>query len=493
MNHASISPDGKLLLAVGDEPIAFFCRRIRLSSTASNGGVSRLYATYQWNEIARSKLRLTDSSDVCFSTAFSPSGHICAVASQSGIITIYDTALIHEDMDADEAVITVLKSSQPSFNPSFTGAVRSMSFSPAPWDLLAWAEDQGRLCVVDLRNACRSRQTIELKIDSPVLVRAEGEDHDTNSQQQLIEIERRYMQRHREALAAQDQLASASRTADQVELAAERRRIELDTERQMIPSIGLRPLVNHTNYSDTLLSTPISVNYNQTSARQTEPRDGTQPSSPSAQSRSTANIHEFMRQRNWERSRENERSHQPRRRGSVAISNSNSNSNTSAPYTFSLAPIGIETQNLSTSPARLPSNTSNEATTNDSTPINPADPWHTIADAMGSLNSPVDTVTRLRNLQSRNSERRMHSPQFPQAREQTMAEQVDGVEARVNRARDATARALRQMRAAHGRAGIMYDEIDREFILRRYQRSPRGVDAAVMTMGIGWNEDGRSL
>lgn len=63
---------------------------------------------------------------------------ICAVASQNGIITIFDTALIHDDVDADAAVIEVLRSSRPSNFPAYTGAVRSMSFCPGPWDLLAW-------------------------------------------------------------------------------------------------------------------------------------------------------------------------------------------------------------------------------------------------------------------------------------------------------------------------------------------------------------------
>ena len=63
---------------------------------------------------------------------------ICAVASQNGIITIFDTALIHNDVDADAAVIEILRSSRPSMSPTYTGAVRSMSFSPGPWDLLAW-------------------------------------------------------------------------------------------------------------------------------------------------------------------------------------------------------------------------------------------------------------------------------------------------------------------------------------------------------------------
>ena len=51
---------------------------------------------------------------------------------------MFDTALIHDEIGVDEAVIDVLRSSRPSISPVHTGAVRSISFSPAPWDLLAW-------------------------------------------------------------------------------------------------------------------------------------------------------------------------------------------------------------------------------------------------------------------------------------------------------------------------------------------------------------------
>ena len=182
MNHASISPDGKLLLAVGDKHTAFFYKRVQLPNDLSGGASS--YPRYEWHEIAGLKLSLSESEGACFSTAFSPSGRtyisknplklypqlgreifrkpnvplfpelaydsdvlleshadsdmrvdICAVASQNGFITIFDTALIHGDVDAEAAVMEVLRSSRPS---TFTGAVRSMSFSPGPWDLLAW-------------------------------------------------------------------------------------------------------------------------------------------------------------------------------------------------------------------------------------------------------------------------------------------------------------------------------------------------------------------
>lgn len=77
------------------------------------------------------------------------------------------------------------------------------------------------------------------------------------------------------------------------------------------------------------------------------------------------------------------------------------------------------------------------------------------------------------------------------SREQNMAQHADALEARGNRVRE-NARSLRQMRAAHGRADAVYDEIDRELLSRRYQRSSR-LQEGLVTMGIGWSEDGRNL
>ena len=518
MNHASISPDGKLLLAVGDEGRAFFCRRMRLPGATTEGENS--YARYEWHEVAEPELTLADEEgDACFTTAFSPSGHICGVASQSGTITLFDTALIHDDMDPDDAVIDVLRSSRASMRPHFVGAVRSMCFSPAPWDLLAWAEDQGRVCVVDLRNGFYSKQVIELETDSPDLNRADVEDLDTTSEQRQLEIERRFVERHREALEAQDHLAAVSHTADYLELAAARRRLErealdatpqdlsalTETERQLVDSIGLRRMPgSHHGSSDTSPSGPISVNYTPTRSTDSHTWTGLPSPTPSSnlQSRSTASIHEFMRQRNWERSRASDRSYQPRRRSSVIISNSNSHSNNPSPQpSSSLAPIGTATPTLSASPSRLPASSADSAVSH----LHDADPWQTITDAMGASNMPPDTIARLRSLQSRNLERSVQARAVPQAtidrrmqalqgaREQTMATHADAVEARVNRAREANVRALRQSRAS--RADIVYDEIDREFFLRRLDEPRRRLrsEDAVTTMGIGWSPEGRNL
>ena len=355
--------------------------------------------------------------------------------------------------------------------------------------------------MIDLRTAFQSRQTIDLHTDFPGLTRTEVEDYDTTSEQRQLEIERRFVERHREALEAQDQLAAVIRTANNVELAAERRRNERDAgapqaprQRQLldlIDSFGRRRLQeNQSVANENHATTLTSANYHPSSTGRTESREWSGLPSPSSnyQNRSTASIHDFMRQR--EGSRLNDRSYQPRRRSSVVISNSNTNSHTSSPHPSSLAP-GTATPTISASPSRLSADTNDVAASNASS--SPADPWRTITDAMSTANIPPDT---LRGLQSRNQERRVQATAVQQAsldriREQIMAEHADALEARGSRARD-NARSLRQMRAAHARADIVYDEVDRELLLRRYQRSPRRGEG-LTTMGIGWSEDGRDL
>ncbi len=344
--------------------------------------------------------------------------------------------------------------------------------------------------MVDLRNAFQSKQTIDLQTAFPGLTRVEIEECETTSEQRQLEIERRFIERHREALEAQDQLAAVIRTANNVELAAERRRIErvsttaqASQERQLTDSIGLGRLQGNNAPSENLPTAPISVSYNSSSTAQTESREWNSSSNP--QNRSTTSIHDFMRQR--EGSRLNER---PRRRTSVVLSNSNSisNSHRSSPHPSTLAP-GTATPTLSASPSRLSAGTNDTVASN--APFSSTDPWQTITDAMLTANIPPDT---LRSLQSRNLERHVQATAVQQAsldriREQIMAEHADALGARGNRARDAS---LRQMRAAQGRADVVYDEVDRELLLRRFYRSPRR-EADLTTMGIGWSGDGRNL
>ncbi len=64
MNHASLSPDGRLLLAVGDRHTAFFRKRVRIPSALSDGESS--YARYEWHEIAALRLSLAESKDAWY-------------------------------------------------------------------------------------------------------------------------------------------------------------------------------------------------------------------------------------------------------------------------------------------------------------------------------------------------------------------------------------------------------------------------------------------
>jgi hypothetical protein len=101
-----------------------------------------MYPTYEWKIVADPKLPTADYVDACFTTAFHPAGHVCAVATQAGTIVVFDTSLAATENG--DGVIAILKSTRQDYE-DMRGAVRSMAFSPAPWDLFAWAEDQGRV------------------------------------------------------------------------------------------------------------------------------------------------------------------------------------------------------------------------------------------------------------------------------------------------------------------------------------------------------------
>ena len=191
INHASISPDGGLLVAVGDINKVWFYRRIFRRKVSAQ-------PCYEWKEIAAVRLVCTIRNDWCFSTAWSPSGHLCAVASQFGTITIFETSKIREDMDHTDAVLHYMKSSRPTitdptrFIPS---APRSMAFSPEPWDLLAWAEDHGRITIVDVRDNFASRQTIHVDVNSEKLERevyaAVSSTRLSDAERELLRVRRR--------------------------------------------------------------------------------------------------------------------------------------------------------------------------------------------------------------------------------------------------------------------------------------------------------------
>ena len=354
MNHATISPNGRILLAVGDEGQAHFLSQKTLNKAKSD------YPTYEWKSMASVRLRGTINKDCCFSTAFSPSGHLCAVASQFGIITIFDCKKICAGMEDDEAVLDIIKSSRACFTNSsyIPGAPRSMTFSPEPWDLLVWAEDHGRVCITDLRDGCRSRQTVDVNLDEDVVERIELADMDAPPSAEQLELEREAMsvRRHQEAIDTQDHLAAVQSAADYMEIAAERRRRRsqhlntgtndaslADRERQLLET--LRLTLGETG-ADEHNERPFSINYTQQAPRSTSPSLPISFGAYVAMSRRGSN-------RNSTHSTWNH----PRRRGSVVMSSNNPTNLGSSSHPSSLTPGG--SANLSASPSRLtPTSTS---------------------------------------------------------------------------------------------------------------------------------------
>ncbi|KAI4287001.1 MAG: hypothetical protein L6R35_003747 [Caloplaca aegaea] len=523
MNHASLSPDGQILVAVGDKPVAFFCKRITTSDASSSGEDGA--DGHTWQQIAEVILSPSTLSDACFTTAFSPSGHVCAVAQQSGIVTLFDTSMIHEDMENDDAVFEVLKSSRPSVNGDTYGAVRSMSFSPPPWDLLAWAEDRGRICVTDLRTCCRSRQTVDLELDSPRLNRAsltDVEEGQTTSEQRELEIERRFLQRHREAVNAQNELADASQVANYIEFSAARRRLQRDTvplpgdrnhltetERQVLESLRTD------NAQDSLdagleydSQRAFSVNYPHD--QNSEPPEAhvhtrLRPSSngerASAQLARLTRMRDAVRGDHSDRSRPSDRgTYQPRRRSSMVVSSSHNPSEQAfSSHPSSLAPIGSAVPTLSASPSRLASvvaATAENADDQEPTPdFESIDAWRTVTDVMGSnpLNTSAETEAEALN-QLRRQRRDDNRDSGSTATMLRLLQQQQQSVARIERLRNQHSRGSRQLQALNrAMAGENGYETAEVHTLRRLADMSTRREYGVMTMGIGWHADGRNL
>ncbi|KAJ5569780.1 uncharacterized protein N7459_009210 [Penicillium hispanicum] len=171
MNYATISPDRTLLAAVGDENRAYFYEISRDWEALVTIESGERLAGWNWELVRCVEMDIGQRLDdaCCFTIAFSPSSLLCAIGSQSGIITVLDVDLIHrapEDMKDESFVVCQFPSSRPCAE---GGAVRCMTFSPGPWDLLVWLEGHGRAGVADVRQAFTRRQTVHLDLDDPLL------------------------------------------------------------------------------------------------------------------------------------------------------------------------------------------------------------------------------------------------------------------------------------------------------------------------------------
>lgn len=163
VNRAVCSPDGRLLIAISDDPYLYIYEQACINGHTKDAlGSAAFKPIYRWtqrNKIHLISQRKEDRSDNrgSFAACFSSSGRYLAVGTQYGAISIFDTTTI-----TDPEVISLVTSFTTSRPGNTLGAVRAMEFAPGPVDLLAWTEDRGRVGVADMRDGCISRQVLHL-------------------------------------------------------------------------------------------------------------------------------------------------------------------------------------------------------------------------------------------------------------------------------------------------------------------------------------------
>lgn len=153
VNRSVMSVDGKLLVTICDDPFLYIhCRTKKEDSQKGQ------YEWSPWGRIQLAGQRQSDKSNMrgSFAASFSKSGKYLAVATQYGLISVFETEFL-----TDESVdpLVIFPTSRPNRE---HGAVRAMEFGPEPFDLLAWTESNDRIGVADVRNLFLSRQIITI-------------------------------------------------------------------------------------------------------------------------------------------------------------------------------------------------------------------------------------------------------------------------------------------------------------------------------------------
>ncbi|KAH6856511.1 hypothetical protein B0I37DRAFT_351569 [Chaetomium sp. MPI-CAGE-AT-0009] len=165
MNRGVISPDGRLLVAISDDPYLYIHERKAKKSESGASARAADHPVYEWSSCGKIQLKSQSKDDRSdnrgsFAACFSSTGQYLAVGTQYGTISIFDVAAL--TIPGANALMTAFSASRP--NAEF-GAVRDMAFSPGPIDLLAWTEDRGRVGVADIRAGFDSRQILYLDKD----------------------------------------------------------------------------------------------------------------------------------------------------------------------------------------------------------------------------------------------------------------------------------------------------------------------------------------
>lgn len=179
-----------MLAAVGDENRAYFYAiSPDLNSLMTTESGEKLVGR-EW-ELARCvEMDIGSRTDdaCCFTIAFSPSSQLCAIGSQSGIVTVMDVGTILHPASDEEDDSPVLCQFPASRSCAEGGAVRCMTFAREPWDLLVWLEGHGRAGIADVRQGFLRRQILHLDLDDSQLEEVHTEPlMDDSDEQRLTE------------------------------------------------------------------------------------------------------------------------------------------------------------------------------------------------------------------------------------------------------------------------------------------------------------------
>lgn len=385
MNFSAMSPDATILAAVGDSDKVYFYRRRVDESSDLNNGLPGRYVKYDWIRFAHPTIPTGDPvfDDYSFAVTFSPTGHLCAASAQGGSISVFD---MHQlDQNSDSSIICTFRSSRPTL----LGCVRAMAFSPAPWDILAWAEDHGRIGLADVRRHFVRRQILELDRRKAQVVELED---GTPVAYRNLGVKERLKQQHAARLRLVRRRSSRDQDLDtsmedpptepgrqrhsRQDLLSYHQGLDLDARERSVVE-ALETTMDNVEQAS---SRPFSINYTssprlRSSLLASESGREHDVQLPTTSTRPTGPGH-----------------HQPRRRPSVVLSESTANA------TLYLSPSDGQRARISASPGRI----SDEEdipimSTNDLTPsasrsdtqprpygIPPSDPWHVIQAALES-------------------------------------------------------------------------------------------------------------
>lgn len=514
MNYAIVSPDSKLLTAVGDEPHAYFYDVTRDTDAVVHTENGEKLTGWEWTLLRHVDMDISTQFDdgCCFTVAFSPSSHLCAIGSQSGVISIFDVRLVRESLNGlhdKSSVICHFHSSRSFFD---GGAVRSMTFSPVPWDLLVWIEDNGRAGIADVRQAFTRRQILHLDANEPSLQEVRTEPISEDSEGLGFAFGSRGLPESRHDMdAAQramlDSLEGSSneQSGDGTERSSMRESLMQDlTERERLIVEFLNSARWTSRMEEGLTDRRGRLNLQPPSAARSRPAGttdgGIRTSRPTSPLRHSDTLHDVLRDNHMGQGADRHHS-SSRRQASVVLSQGNQNANET------------ETTNVDTQPSITVSWTASPAELQPATldTSRTADPITT--DSSNFLSdfhdAGADPLSRQR------SQRSTSTPRRPERQESTSETRYEpprllNSELRANVAAERLRRQRQLINEAQNRNSLRDHRYRHQVLGVDQSRSPRWIRSILNdlpdgnmhsyrdqdpsgTAGLGWGDDGRTL